>query len=213
MRKLVTLAASFIFIITTVLYLFFFTPTSVQACLCAMGDSVTPEELLDMHDAVFIGKVVDERKATDWGRVFKFQVSSGWKGVDQAEISIRTGNGNGDCGYDFQVGQEYLVYATRLEANLDGSDLNTNICTATRHVVNNGTKYVYEKFENDVITEDDVEMLKPAKVQAKIFQQPSESGKDARSEPPYLPYLPYVTLAFVLTVAVLVVVKAKKQRS
>jgi hypothetical protein len=50
-----------------------------------------------------------------------------WKGVLPEEISIVTGRGNGDCGYRFEVGGSYLVYAY----GSDESSLSTNICQRT----------------------------------------------------------------------------------
>jgi hypothetical protein len=51
-------------------------------------------------------------------------------GVDrnQKEIEIVTGLGGGDCGYEFQTGVDYVVYAYK---NADGR-LETNICSRTR---------------------------------------------------------------------------------
>jgi hypothetical protein len=51
-------------------------------------------------------------------------------GVDrnQKEIEIVTGLGGGDCGYDFQIGADYVVYAYK---NAEGR-LETNICSRTR---------------------------------------------------------------------------------
>lgn len=40
-----------------------------------------------------------------------FEVTKTWKGVEQTQIIITTGLDDGDCGYDFIKGNEYLVYA------------------------------------------------------------------------------------------------------
>jgi hypothetical protein len=47
---------------------------------------------------------------------------------NEKEIVIETGLGGGDCGYGFQRGLEYIVYASKRP---DGS-LSTGICTPTR---------------------------------------------------------------------------------
>jgi len=58
------------------------------------------------------------------------QIAEMLSGVDpgQKEIEILTGQGYGDCGYAFQIGVDYIVYAYK---NAEGR-LETNICTRTR---------------------------------------------------------------------------------
>ncbi len=60
-------------------------------------------------------------------RMVKFRNTTIYKGPKQARIVIRTGLGCGDCGYDFEIGSSYLVYAY---TNEDG-DLETDTCTRT----------------------------------------------------------------------------------
>src|SRR6266545_3665484 len=63
-------------------------------------------------------------------RTFRFQVGEVLSGVasGQKEIEIVTGMGGGDCGYPFQTGSEYVVYAYR---NGEGR-LQTGTCSRTR---------------------------------------------------------------------------------
>jgi SdrD B-like domain len=60
--------------------------------------------------------------------VFQFSVSESFRGsaIAGQEITIYTGVGGGDCGYDFKVGTSYLVYAS-----LYNGKLITSICTPT----------------------------------------------------------------------------------
>src|SRR4030095_9788685 len=62
--------------------------------------------------------------------VYRFAVNEGFRGGATAgqEIEIETGAGGGDCGYPFQVGTSYLVYAGHGEGQL----LSTSICSTTR---------------------------------------------------------------------------------
>jgi protocatechuate 3,4-dioxygenase beta subunit len=46
------------------------------------------------------------------------------------EITIQTGRGGGDCGYDFQVGKEYIVFAY----DSGNENLGTGICSPTRPI-------------------------------------------------------------------------------
>ncbi|MBV9396474.1 MAG: carboxypeptidase regulatory-like domain-containing protein [Bryobacterales bacterium] len=49
-------------------------------------------------------------------------------GMGQQEVEVLTGKGGGDCGFPFQPGVDYIVYANK---NADGK-LTTGICTRTR---------------------------------------------------------------------------------
>ncbi|WLR42564.1 hypothetical protein LC087_18060 [Bacillus carboniphilus] len=100
-----------IFLITN--FVFFSFPVVSNACSCVESQGV--EESLEQSDALFSGKVVDIKEKQG---VNKFpsksvllEVSNTWKGVNQSQIIITTGLSDSDCGFNFKVGQEYLVYA------------------------------------------------------------------------------------------------------
>jgi len=57
----------------------------------------------------------------------KFDVSRSYKGADRKDLVLTTGIGGGDCGFEFRIGQQYLVYAY---ADKPG-DLSTGICSGT----------------------------------------------------------------------------------
>ena len=110
--------------------------STVSACSC--GSSGSPCESFGSASAVFVGTPVSvrekprptEKDATkdNWNRiVVKFSVEQSYLGVSGTEIEIFTGSGGGDCGYRFQIGQRYLVYATQYE-----NKLVTSICFRTR---------------------------------------------------------------------------------
>jgi hypothetical protein len=67
----------------------------------------------------------------------KFNVDMSWKGPGAEEINIVTGSGGGDCGYHFDIGTTYLVYATGSRSGT----LSTNICQRT-HVLSNAENEV-----------------------------------------------------------------------
>jgi hypothetical protein len=56
-----------------------------------------------------------------------FDATRIYKGVEQKELSLTTGIGGGDCGFDFEIGKQYLVYAF---ADSSGH-LSTGICSGT----------------------------------------------------------------------------------
>jgi hypothetical protein len=63
-------------------------------------------------------------------RLVRFRIFEALSGVAEgaSEAEIVTGFGSGDCGYDFRVGVEYVVYA-RKDAR---GRLSTGICSRTR---------------------------------------------------------------------------------
>ena len=109
-------------------------PDTSLSCSCETPG--TSLEALALDDAVFIGRVVVIVEATDdesWESWIFFKLSAVWKGAFREDIAaIRTGTGwdEAHCGYDFEVGGEYLVYA-RLWG--DGY-LHTGICSRTNHL-------------------------------------------------------------------------------
>lgn len=99
------------------------TPTSVCACSCAPSGS--PEEELRQATAVFTGQVVqiDQRNrlvTSSFDPIqVTFQVTEVWKGPEQAVLNVSTPRGGASCGYPFESGKEYLVYAQGSETNLE----------------------------------------------------------------------------------------------
>ena len=76
------------------------------------------------------------------GRKATFRIQKVWKGPHEETISIFTGEGGGDCGFDFVVGHEYLVYASEIEGQWK-----TGICTRTRDVWFSDWSEAQEDFE------------------------------------------------------------------
>ncbi|WP_163100762.1 hypothetical protein [Peribacillus alkalitolerans] len=107
-------------------------PSPASACSCAERPSVESE--FNRSKLVFSGVVKDikENKSIS-GYITKsvlFEVSKTWKGTNESQIIIATGQGGGDCGYEFVKGIEYFVYAN--ESSLYGDNvLSTGICDRT----------------------------------------------------------------------------------
>lgn len=116
----------------------------VWACSCVFPP--TPADAFRQWEAVFQGTVVgyaDSRplplvdQFRDWlglpnvynygSRMFSIEVIRSWKGVTTTRADVRTGSGGADCGYEFVLGLEYVVYASY---TADG-DWGTSICTRT----------------------------------------------------------------------------------
>jgi hypothetical protein len=85
--------------------------------------------------AVFSGQVIEvvERNTNlSYENVISFRVIESWKRVRTSTIKIITPRpALGSCGYDFQVGESYLVYVERMVERTDDEDLWTGICSRT----------------------------------------------------------------------------------
>ena len=132
MKQRFGFGALFVFVFSTVMIFF---PSYGAACSCAEPPGVKEE--FSLSKEVFIGKVteIDENKSVS-GLLTKsvlFKVNETWKGVNQPRMKVITGNGGGDCGYEFKEGQEYLVYAN--ESDMYGSnELTVIICGRTNEI-------------------------------------------------------------------------------
>lgn len=129
---------------------------SVMACSC-VGDE-TPKQARKSSDLVVIGKIIASKKVsfpfTDEVFVgdsinfmdYTLVVSKVYKGKSLKDtLVIRTGFGYGDCGINFILGEEYLIYGkdayeqNRKRRKYPYEDLKlalhvvyeTNICTRT----------------------------------------------------------------------------------
>src|SRR5215470_4304878 len=91
---------------------------------CACTRPPLPCEAYWQVDAVFIGTAKEiswiefEEKLENLVRkrkqpVFSFSVDQAFRGVNGAKVAVMAGIGGGDCGYDFKIGDQYLVYAYR----------------------------------------------------------------------------------------------------
>jgi Carboxypeptidase regulatory-like domain len=126
MRQLILLIVGFA--------LFGFVTSVANACTC-IGPR-TPCEAYGTAAAVFVGTAISAGKAEPlkdksepYGGpvVVKFAVEQSYLGVDGTEVEVFTGVGGGDCGYEFKIGERYLVYGYR-----DHIRLITGICTRTK---------------------------------------------------------------------------------
>jgi len=84
---------------------------NASACECKEPDS--PLSTLAKSTAVFSGKVVELTKnPSDFTKTVKFDVHRTWKGVSEKELDVVTAIDDGGCGYNFVIGETYLVYAS-----------------------------------------------------------------------------------------------------
>lgn len=118
-----------LFLVTSLLVL---NPDSASACSCLRS---TPEEHFARANAVFSGKVieVDGKQNTQiplpdsfLNRQIKFEVSRVWKGNVEKQEVVLTSDSSASCGYSFEKGKEYLVYASEQDGKLQ-----TGLCSGT----------------------------------------------------------------------------------
>jgi hypothetical protein len=103
-----------------------------QAYACSCIPPAPPLESMANSDAVFSGKVMridaDEAPIMSSADPVKvvFDVSRVWKGAEEGAIALSTARESASCGYNFVVGEEYLVYANNSETGLT-----TGLCNRT----------------------------------------------------------------------------------
>ena len=94
------------------------------ACSCLRPGPPLAE--LDRATAVFAGEVSDIKRTTT-GVDVSFSVSDVWKGDLNSTLVVTTGPHSAACGYPFEIGQDYLVYAY----GRDDAGLEANLCSRT----------------------------------------------------------------------------------
>jgi hypothetical protein len=107
----------------------------VLGCTCVKGDASVQQDF-DQYDAVFMATVI-AIKATELGgenidghqtisaSEVTLKVSYAWKGIGANESTIIVSPGS--CGYGFQYGWTYMVWAVRSEGKL-----NVGLCSRTK---------------------------------------------------------------------------------
>jgi len=109
-RPLAALASLFL----TILGVVFLFSECAFACSCgglpAGSQKETVELALSDSDAVFSGKVVEVDKGSQISTV-TLRVDEVWKGPQRETLRVSTPSYGAACGYHFEEGQEYLVYA------------------------------------------------------------------------------------------------------
>lgn len=93
------------------------------ACSCVVTPEPLKKQIQNSYsgaDAVFSGEVVEIKESpTDkYSVIVKFKVADSWKGELSQEIMVTTAKDSAMCGYSFEVGKKYLVYASGLPNNL-----------------------------------------------------------------------------------------------
>nr|WP_236838635.1 hypothetical protein [Caldalkalibacillus salinus] len=118
-------------------FAFHYSPHTSYACSCA--EPLPVNEEMERSAAVFSGKTVDmfdknENSSTLSSAdpiAVKFEVEESWKGVNQSQVIVYTVRESASCGFEFELDQQYLVYAQERDGELDVS-----LCSRTTHLSN-----------------------------------------------------------------------------
>jgi MYXO-CTERM domain-containing protein len=119
-------------VLAAALLLFLWPAGRALACTCVQQ---TPEEAYARASAVFEGRVVGvvPPAAGDvggGGRVrVTFRVTQAWKGVEHEQVTVWTTASSATCGYGFEEGRVYLVYASG-----DAAQSSTGLCSGTKPI-------------------------------------------------------------------------------
>jgi hypothetical protein len=139
-------------------------PSSVCDCSCVQPPpGYNPGQWApDSTDAIFEGRVasIDLKGAFLKARngdviptgmddedspftLVSFSVTRTYQNIEQETVGLRTGLGGGDCGFHFEHGPQYLVFAHEDKPG----DLQTNICSDTALLDESTTKLAYLRRE------------------------------------------------------------------
>ena len=107
-------------------------PTLTRACSCRW---LGVAHAYHYSDAIFIGVVKKFEKSPDnFGRRALLEVEMPWRGVFTKQVPVFTYMGGGDCGYEFEVGEKYLVFAHYMTRRSRNTELFTELCSGTASV-------------------------------------------------------------------------------
>src|SRR5699024_5073193 len=112
MRKIAFLMSILILFILAI-------PKKSHACDCRISEDPLAEK--EMYDGVFSGEVVEIVDKAKNKRIqssadlleVRLTIKETWKGVEQTAITLFTERDSASCGFPFEVGEEYLIYANQ----------------------------------------------------------------------------------------------------
>lgn len=119
-------------------------PENCLACSCAPPPG--PAVARDRAAAVFAGRVsaIDQGQSADGASHYQvtIQVSTVWKGAVGRETVVFTSSNSASCGYSFEVGKDYLVYAAKTGGETPraypDNALSTGLCSRTSPLASAG---------------------------------------------------------------------------
>ncbi len=111
-----------------------------NACSC-VDQKLPMSETLAQNDFVFTGKVIKKSKEQLVGSIFydvEFQLTETYKGKLGAHAVVKTGKDSAMCGFPFEEGESYLVFAYKLTDEEQSSkpqmQYGTGLCSKTKAI-------------------------------------------------------------------------------
>jgi hypothetical protein len=109
-------------------------PRPAAACSCVQPPP--PKEAMEQSAAVFEGTVTDVREAhgnevREMSFEVDLRVGRRFKGAEADMVTVITAENSAACGYNFEVGQTYLVYA---DASDSDGQLSVSLCSRTARI-------------------------------------------------------------------------------
>lgn len=105
------------------------------ACSCAHLDYASPKYLAAV-DAIFVGRVIARRDnpkpIENWmpsDTLITFAVTKDFKGASTSLIEVASNLSTASCGFNFEIGRDYLVWATKQQGVLV-----TGLCSGTQNL-------------------------------------------------------------------------------
>lgn len=113
---------------------------NANCCYCL--DSATISSSFKQSNLIFKGlilsvRVDNSKRELSYYRIYTVQIEKLYKGHIRHEIvEVLTGFGDGDCGINFEIGKQYIIYSSMdrkfsLNNNLPIDSYFTNECTRT----------------------------------------------------------------------------------
>jgi hypothetical protein len=115
-----------IFLSLPIIVLLLFSQIEVFACSCNHAFLEPLKTRLFISNAVFSGEVIEINKIfrERHTSIVKIKVKEFWKGQMSKEVTINTRSSSAACGYEFEVGKSYLIFAK----SSDDGNLTTGLC-------------------------------------------------------------------------------------
>lgn len=137
----------FIYISLVLAIIFIASAEKTFACSCLLVDTPLETQIQKAFEgstSVFSGEVISIEPKGEYEVSVKIKTSKVWKGERSKEFTVNTANQSAMCGYYFEVGKKYLVYANR-----SGEVLMTTSCSRTAVFDESGDAKYLNKFLQD----------------------------------------------------------------
>lgn len=135
-------------IITSFLFLTFYAEkTYACSCLAPDPNKSLQEQVGEAYknsSAVFSAKVLSVSETSQGeNKKVKLRLTKTWKGKLSKSITITTAMDSAMCGYNFEAGKTYLIYAY----GKNSKSLSTNICSRTSEITVTKDVAALDKFK------------------------------------------------------------------